>query len=242
MSPALLCAVAEDFVTKLPLARTAEIYDVPPSDLHNALQVHFQHTWRGKLVAALEKPDVRPDLIPHYTELARLEEHYGILMHQFHRAEETCASMRNHQDPLPYVLLMKADAFANRIQQQCMKALKDLQKAETQLKKAAAILPTETNAENPDSTDTPTLASGGRKSPESPNQPEPPTQPEVSARSTDPRSQPNAPATAAAPQSQPEGSARTPSADQPTLQLFENGHKERSPTAQSLAQQTGRAA
>ena len=235
MRPTLLRAVAEDFVTKLPLARTAEIYDVPPLDLHSALQVHFQHTWRGKLVAALEKPDVRPDLIPHYTELARLEEHYGILMHQFHRAEETCASMRNHQDPLPYVLLMKADAFANRIQQQCMKALKDLQKAQAALQKAASSLPTET----PANTNLSNKASGGRKSPESPPIPE--SQPDSS--STAPHPPAPTPSASIRSSDSPEEQQTSPQ-NHPALfrDPLDNARQEGAPPAQSHARQNGKAA
>lgn len=145
-TPLLLiaAALADWFISLQPFKTIAGRFNLEPEQLEKDLPPLTQpHTFRGQLEAALAAPNVRPDLIPQRIHLARLEEQLTFLLKQRDRAEECVNRFRSHPEGDPRedrgdAELMKAEIFANRVQQQCIKLIKDIDKDRKALQKAAA--------------------------------------------------------------------------------------------------------
>lgn len=95
----------------------------------------------------------RPDILSTRKHLARLEEHYAVLELQRARAEGRCNRVAQHPDGLNEAELLRAELFANRIESQIHRALKELRKTELDLKKALAA-----ESELPTTTASPTVS------------------------------------------------------------------------------------
>jgi len=78
----------------------------------------------------------RPDILAIRLHLARLEEHYAVLEIQRARADGRCNRVAEHPDGVNETELFRAEFFANRIESQIHRALKELRKTELELKKA----------------------------------------------------------------------------------------------------------
>lgn len=154
----LLAAMTESVIVKRPTAAIARHFRVEAPGLHAALLEISAISYRGQLETALARPDERPDLMPTRIHLARLEEHYAILMRQFDRADLRCHDIEHQEGGYHDAELQKAELLANRIHQQIQRNLKEMRKAELELQKLLASPPESANT---------VLASRRQKSPES---------------------------------------------------------------------------
>lgn len=149
----LFMAIAEFFISRRPAKGIAEQNGVDLQSLNAALPKFVDHTWQGKLAAALANPTQRPDLIPLYVHLARLEQHHADLVAQLDRAQDLTNKIRS-QEAINLENLVKAEAFTFKIHTAIGRLLKDIERAEIRLEKAQKPAPEQKPA------------SGGRKSPE----------------------------------------------------------------------------
>jgi hypothetical protein len=133
----LFAALSELLVSGKSSAEVAADFQIDLDELTRAAKIARGNLWKGHLARALQSPDQRPELLTHFSTLAGLEHHYGLLMAQWQRAEETCRQVRALKDP-DIVLQMKADAFSFRIEQAAARIFRDIQKAEAQLQKIIA--------------------------------------------------------------------------------------------------------
>lgn len=182
----LLMALAEFFISRRPAKAIAEQSGVDLQSLSAELPKLMNHTWRGKLAAALSNPAERPDLIPLYIHLARLEEQHAFLVAQLDRAQDLASKIRS-QEIINLDSVIKAEAFTFKVQTAIGRLLKDIERAEIRLEKAQKPAAEKQMASGGrKSTEFPTSASEGRESPEdnspsnSHNNPAAPTNTEIS--------------------------------------------------------------
>lgn len=89
-------------------------------------------------IPVLDNSTDRPDILSIRIHLARLEQHYAVLELQRARAEGRCNRVAEHPDGVNEADLFRAELFANRIESQVHRALKELRKTQLELKKALA--------------------------------------------------------------------------------------------------------
>jgi hypothetical protein len=142
--PLLLAAAAcaEWFVTSRPIKLIAKFLKLEPEPLETAVRgLAAPFTYHGCLQSALEKADFRPDLIPQRIHLARLEHQLSNLILQSDRAEHRIQHLSKQEGGCDYRDMFEAEKYSNRLQQQSVRLLKDIQKAQLQLEKAASAPP-----------------------------------------------------------------------------------------------------
>jgi hypothetical protein len=143
--PLLLAAAAcaDWIVTFRPLKVIAKMFDIELEKLQEGLTEIHPFSFRGKLESALATPENRPDLIVHKTHLARLEHQLALLARQFDRAEFGIEDLKRRASGFEPQEMLKAEQFANRIHQQTVRLLKEIQKTQLLLEKLASEPPQE---------------------------------------------------------------------------------------------------
>ncbi len=141
--PLLLAAAAcaDWIVTFRPLKVIARMFEIELDQLQEALTGLHPFSFRGKLESALAAPEDRPDLISHKTHLARLEHQLNLLARQFDRAEFSIEDLKKRTNGYEPKEMLKAEQFANRIHQQTVRLLKEIQKTQLLLEKLASEPP-----------------------------------------------------------------------------------------------------
>ena len=137
--PQLLPVLTEAFIRMRPVSLLARLYEADLQQLHDVIHTHGEHFFRGQLELALARPADRPELLPTRIHLARLEEHYSILSNQLDHAEARCRRLRSegaNDDQL-----FRAEVFANRLEVQVQRNLKELRKGYLELQKTLASSP-----------------------------------------------------------------------------------------------------
>lgn len=145
MSPAfpllLAAACAEWFVTFRPFQVIAKLFDLEADKVQEALARTRSFSFRGKLESALAAPEQRPDLLVHQTHLARLEHQLALLAQQFERAEHGVEELKRRPSGYLPKEMLQAEQFANRLHQQTVRLLKEIQKTQILLEKCASQPP-----------------------------------------------------------------------------------------------------
>jgi hypothetical protein len=138
-APILLAAAicADWLVSFRSVTAIAKYFETEPADAQKALAQIHALTYRGQLEAALASPHERPDLIAQKTHLARMECQLAISSQQFERADSRVRRLRSLAEGCDERELFEAEKFANRVHQQHVRLIKDIQKAHKELEKAA---------------------------------------------------------------------------------------------------------
>lgn len=129
-----VAACADWFTTLRPIQIVARIFEIEPDQLQQSFSELVQpFTMRGQLELAIQSPHDRPDLVGLKTHLARLEHQLTHLSLQFERAEHRVRFLANKGDKCGYDEMFEAEKYSNKLQQQFVRLLKDIHKAQIQL-------------------------------------------------------------------------------------------------------------